>query len=238
MTLPKLRAAAESVIGRGQTTVEKIEFSETAKSAISKARFEARKLGHAYIGTEHLLLGLVRMGGIPMALLRALDVEPDRVRDEVIATMGQPRPEMTLDHLDTDSRKVMTLARQEAIQSGHSYIGTEHLAIALRLHRTPALDRIWDRLPVDPEALRRRIEVAVPPTLGATMPTRLRTTPRMGAILTRARVLAAERKQEQVPPELFLMALTDEGGGVGAQVLASFGATAARIREIVDGPTS
>jgi len=52
------------------------------------------------------------------------------------------------------------------------------------------------------------------------------------------RVLAAKRKQEQVPPELFLMALTDEGGGVGAQVLASFGATAARIREIVDGPPS
>ena len=51
-------------------------------------------------------------------------------------------------------------------------------------------------------------------------------------------VLAAKRKHEQVPPELFLMALTDEGGGVGAQVLASFGATAARVREIVDGPTS
>ena len=237
-TLPKLRAAAESVIGRGQTNAEKIELSETGKSAISKARFEARKLGHRYIGTEHLLLGLVRGGGIPMALLRSLEIEPDRLRDEVIATIGQPRPELTLDHLDTDSRKVMTLARQEAIQNGHSHIGTEHLAIALRLHRTPALDRIWGQLPVDPEALRRRIEVAVPPTLGATMPTRLRTTPRMGMILTMARVLAAKRKHEQISPEIFLMALADEGDGVGAQVLMSFGATAQRIHEIVDGPSS
>ena len=65
----------------------------------------------------------------------------------------------------------MTLARQEAIQNGHSHIGTEHLAIALRLHKTPALEKIWGKLPVDPEALRRRIEVAVPPTLGGPTPT-------------------------------------------------------------------
>jgi ATP-dependent Clp protease ATP-binding subunit ClpA len=233
-TLPKLRAAAESVIGRGETTVQKIDLSDTAKSAISKARFEARKLGHAEIGTEHLLLGLVRGGGIAMGLLRALQIEPDRLREEIIAAMGEPQPEPTLDHLDTDSRKVMTLARQEAMQNGHSHLGTEHLAIALRLHRTPALDKIWGQLPVDLEALRRRIEVAVPPTLGATMPTRGRTTSRMGTILTMARVLAAKRRQEQISPEILLMALVDEGDGVGAQVLASFGATAQRIREIVD----
>ena len=173
-----------------------------------------------------------------MALLRSLEIEPDRLRDEVIAAMGEPQPEPTLDHLDADSRKVMTLARQEAIQNGHSHIGTEHLAIALRLHRTPALAKIWGQLPVDPEALRRRLEVAVPPTLGGPMPTRLRTTPRMGTILTMARVLAAKRKQEQISPEVFLMALANEGGGVGAQVLASFGATAERIREIVDGQAS
>jgi ATP-dependent Clp protease ATP-binding subunit ClpA len=238
-TLPKLRLAAESVIGRGETAVGRIDFSETTRSVISKARYEARTLGHSHIGTEHLLLGLIRGGGIPMALLRSLEIEPDRVHDEVIATLGDPQPEQpTLDHLDTDSRKVMTLARQEAIQNGHSHIGTEHLAIALRLHRTPALDRIWGQLPVDLEALRRRIEVAVPPTIGATMPTRGRTTPRMGTILTMAGVLAAKRKQEQISPEIFLMALADEGGGVGAQVLASFGATAQRIHEIVDGAPS
>jgi ATP-dependent Clp protease ATP-binding subunit ClpA len=236
--LPRLRAAAESVIGRGQTTVEKIELSESANSAISKARFEARKLGHSHIGTEHLLLGLIRGGGIPMALLRSLEIDPDRVRDLLITNPGQPEPEIGFDHLDTDSRKVMTLARQEAIQNGHSHIGTEHLAIALRLHRTPVLDKIWGQLPVDPAALRRRIEVAVPPTLGGTMPTRLRTIPQVGTILTMARVLAAKRKREQISPELFLMALADEGDGVGAQVLASFGATAERIRDIVDGPSS
>jgi ATP-dependent Clp protease ATP-binding subunit ClpA len=237
-TLPRLRAAAESVIGRGEMTMETIALADTAKSAISKARYEAHKLGHAQIDAEHLLLGLVRAGGIAMGLLRTLEIEPERVVQQVIATLGQPEDTMVSDRLNTESRKVMTLARQEAIQNGHSYIGTEHLALAFRLHKTPMLDRIWSQLAVDPEALRRRIEAAVPPTVGSTIPTRLGTTPRVGSILTMARVLAAKRKREQISPEIFLMALADEGVGVGAQVLASFGATAERIREIVDGPTS
>jgi ATP-dependent Clp protease ATP-binding subunit ClpC len=132
----------------------------------------------------------------------------------------------------------MTLARQEAIQNGHSYIGTEHLALAFRFHKTPTLDKIWSQLNVDPEALRRRIEAAVPPTVGSTIPTRLRTTPRVGSILAMAKVLAAKRKREQISPDILLLALADEGDGVGAQVLASFGATAERIREIVDGASS
>jgi len=70
------------------------------------------------------------------------------------------------------------------------------------------------------------------------MPTQLRTTPRVGTIVTMANALATKRKEELISPELFLMALVDEGGGVGAQVLASLGATVQRIREIVDGATS
>ncbi len=118
-------------------------------------------------------------------------------RDAPVSSLNDlAKRETSLDHLDTDSRKVMTLARQEAIQNGHSYIGTEHLAVALRLHRTPILDKIWGELPVDLETLRRRIEVAVPPTLGTTMPTRLRSTPRVGTILTMARVLAANSSRD------------------------------------------
>jgi hypothetical protein len=152
-------------------------------------------------------------------------------------TLGQPQPAIAINRLDTESRKVMTLARQEAIQSGHSHIGTEHLAMAFRLHKTPALDRIWSQVDIDPEALRRRIEVAVPPTLGGSMPTSLHTTPRVGTILKMANALADNRNRELVPPEIFLLAMVDEGDGVGAQMLASLGATAQRIREIVDGPT-
>ena len=189
---------------------------------------------------RHVARGSATYGGRQIVRSTHVYVATDRFQgDAPFSDLNDPaKRETGLDHLDTDSRKVMTLARQEAIQNGHSYIGTEHLAVALRLHRAPVLDKIWGEIPVDLETLRRRIEVAVPPTLGATMPTRLHSTPRVGTILTMARVLAAKRKQEQISPEIFLLALADEGGGVGAQVLASLGATAQRIREIVDEPAS
>jgi ATP-dependent Clp protease ATP-binding subunit ClpA len=144
---------------------------------------------------------------------------------------------ISLQVLDPDSRKVVSLARQEAIQNGHSYIGSENLAMALRLYSTPALSKIWSQLAIDADTLRRRIEAAVPPILGPT-PTEGDFTPRISRIVAMAGALAAERKQGDAPPELVLLALADEGGGTGARALASLGATAHRIREIVDGPTS
>ena len=233
-TLPKLRAAVEPM--RGNTAVERIDLSDAAKVAISNARGEARKLGHSHVGTEHLLLGLVVERGAGTDLLRALDIEPEQVRHTVIATLGQSQPSIPIDRLDVDSRRIVTLARQEAIQSGHSYIGSENLAMALRLYSTPTLERIWRELAIDPDVLRRRIEAAVPPTLG-TMPTEGSWTPRVARIVRMAHGVAAERQREEVAPEHLLMALAIEGGGSGADVLASLGATPQRIREIVDGPT-
>ena len=144
---------------------------------------------------------------------------------------------VSLQGLDPDSRKVVSLARQEAIQNGHSYIGSENLAMALRLYSTPALSKIWSQLAIDTDTLRRRIEAAVPPILGPT-PSEGDFTPRISRIVAMAGTLAAERKREDAPPELVLLALADEGGGTGARALASLGATAQRIREIVDGPMS
>jgi hypothetical protein len=91
-TLPKLRTGVESLIGRGQTIMEKIDLSDTARSVISKARYEAHALQHPHILPEHLLLGLIRAGGMPMSLLRSLDVDPERVRGEVIALLGKSAP--------------------------------------------------------------------------------------------------------------------------------------------------
>jgi len=144
---------------------------------------------------------------------------------------------MAFGGLDPDSRKVVTLAQQEAIQNGHAYVGSENLAMALRLYSTPALSKIWSQLAIDADVLRRRIEATVPPVLGPT-PMESNFTPRIARIVAIATTLAAERRREQVPPELLLVALADEGGGTGARALVSLGATAQRIREIVDGAVS
>lgn len=235
-TLSKLRSAVESTVGRGEATVapETISLSAPTKTAISDAREEAHKVGHQQVGPEHLLLGLVRTGGMAMSLFRSLDIDPERVRREVIAALGREGPSGPLERLDADSRNVLALARQEATRSGHEYIGSENLAMALRLCSTLPVGRVWSELAIEPEALRRRIEAVVPPTPG-TLPTSGTFTARVTRIFAMAQAVAAERKRDQVSPEHLLIALADEGGGAGAQVLASLGATPQRIREIVDG---
>ena len=183
-------------------------------------------------------VGAALVGTVEGMLRRATPDRAWRVSFErARADPAQPHTAMSFRGLDPDSRKVLTLARQEAIQNGHSYVGSENLAMALRLYSTAALDRIWKQLAIDPDVLRRRIEATVPPILGTT-PTEGNFTPRISRIVAMAGTLAGERKRGEVPPELLLVALADEGGGTGAHALASLGATAQRVRDVVDGASS
>src|SRR5437773_3952297 len=90
--LSKVRTAVEFIIGRGDSTTSpsEITLSPRTKKVIELAIDEARKLGHSHVGTEHLLLGLVREGeGIASGVLESLGVSLEKVRHQVIATLGQ-----------------------------------------------------------------------------------------------------------------------------------------------------
>src|SRR5687767_13521161 len=89
--LPKVRSAVEFIIGRGETMVMgEIGLTPRAKKVIELAVDEARRLNHHYIGTEHLLLGLVREGeGIAAGVLESLGVSLDKVRNQVIYVLNQ-----------------------------------------------------------------------------------------------------------------------------------------------------
>src|SRR3954467_1306493 len=93
--LSKVRTAVEFIIGRGDSTTSpsEITLSPRTKKVIELAIDEARKLGHSHVGTEHLLLGLVREGeGIASGVLESLVVSLEKVRHQVIATLGQQHP--------------------------------------------------------------------------------------------------------------------------------------------------
>src|SRR5436853_5621770 len=93
--LSKVRTAVEFIIGRGDSTTSpsEITLSPRTKKVIELAIDEARKLGHSHVGTEHLLLGLVREGeGIASGVLESLGVSLEKVRRQVIATLGQQHP--------------------------------------------------------------------------------------------------------------------------------------------------
>ena len=93
--LVKVRAAVESIIGRGDTATSpsEIMLSPRVKKVIELAIDESKKLGHSHVGTEHLLLGLVREGGgIAAQVVSSLGASLEQVRHQTIATLGQRPP--------------------------------------------------------------------------------------------------------------------------------------------------
>jgi ATP-dependent Clp protease ATP-binding subunit ClpC len=109
------------------------KFTDRARRVVVLAQEEARMLGHDYIGTEHLLLGLIHEGeGVAAQVLESLGISLEVVRQQVEEAIGhgtQQSPE----HISftTRAKKVLELSLREAKQLGHDYIGTEHILLGL-----------------------------------------------------------------------------------------------------------
>ncbi|TEU11459.1 MAG: ATP-dependent Clp protease ATP-binding subunit [Anaerolineales bacterium] len=109
-------------------------FTKRARRVLSLAQEEAQRLNHNYIGTEHLLLGLIREeNGVAVKVLGELGVKLQRVKDMVERTVGQGQRTMFSSKLTLTPRtkRVIELAVDEARRMGHHYIGTEHLLLGL-----------------------------------------------------------------------------------------------------------
>ncbi|MDD5039134.1 MAG: ATP-dependent Clp protease ATP-binding subunit [Dehalococcoidales bacterium] len=109
------------------------KFSERARKALTLAQEEARRLNHGYIGTEHILLGLVREGdGVGAKVLTNLGISLNKVRSAVEFIIGHGEKIGSGEiGLTPRAKKVIELAIDEARQLGHNYIGTEHLLLGL-----------------------------------------------------------------------------------------------------------
>ena len=109
-------------------------FTDRARKVMGLAKAEAQRLNHEYIGTEHILLGLVQEGsGIAAKVLKNLEVDLKKIRQEVEKLIPHGPPTVTMGQLPFTPRakKVLELAVEEASNLGHNYIGTEHLLLGL-----------------------------------------------------------------------------------------------------------
>ena len=108
-------------------------FTERARRVVVYAQEEARELSHDYIGTEHLLLGLMREPeSVAARALRELEIGHDAAREQVIEIIGRGKGAQS-GHIPFTPRakKVLELSLREALQLGHDYIGTEHILLGL-----------------------------------------------------------------------------------------------------------
>jgi ATP-dependent Clp protease ATP-binding subunit ClpC len=144
-------------------------FTERARQAVVLAQDEARALKHNYLGTEHLLLGLLREEeGIAARVLHDLDVTVDAVRAQVLRIVGEGEAVETGQIPFTPrAKKALELGLREAMSLGHGWIGTEHVLLGVVRESEGVATQILRELGVDEETVRSKVI----DTLGGVRPT-------------------------------------------------------------------
>ena len=163
-TLRQIFGEAEPA-GRG-TTGEQLKgelannFTPRAKQVVALARKEADRLNHNFLGTEHLLLGLIALGkGVAVNVLLKLGIDLETVRAEVKKRVGTGPDQKMIGNIPYTPRtkKVLDLARKEAKNLNHTYVGTEHILLGLLREGDGVAARILRELKVDLEQTRQEI---------------------------------------------------------------------------------
>jgi ATP-dependent Clp protease ATP-binding subunit ClpC len=135
-------------------------FTDRARKVMGLARQEAQRFNHDYIGTEHILLGLVQEGsGVAASVLKNLDIDLKKIRQEVEKLVSHGTTMVTMGQLPFTPRakKVLELSLEEASNLGHNYIGTEHLLLGLIREQEGIAAQVLQNIKVRLEDVREEV---------------------------------------------------------------------------------
>jgi ATP-dependent Clp protease ATP-binding subunit ClpA len=165
ISLEAIRSQVEEIIGMGaRAPTGHIPFTPRAKKVLELSLREALQLGHDYIGTEHILLGLIREGeGVGAQVLMKLGADLNRVRQQVIELLGGHEPErptgrMFPERFTTPARRVLDLAKESARELGRRAIEPTDLLLALIAVEDDQVRELLAAWGIDIAAVRRRID--------------------------------------------------------------------------------
>ncbi len=213
-------------------------FSDRARRVVVLSQEEARLLNHDYIGTEHILLGLIHEGeGLASRALRSLDVSLDTVRQQVEEIVGEGHSTPG-EHIPFTPRakKVLELSLREAMQLGHNYIGTEHILLGLVREGEGVACQVLVRLGASLPKVRARVLQLVADGSGEDAPVR---TPSLSselmAVLDDARRAAEERGESEIMPIHLFLAAVDQPDGAAGRMLRVVGVDPEELgRQVAD----
>ncbi|WP_371376689.1 ATP-dependent Clp protease ATP-binding subunit [Sporomusa aerivorans] len=133
-------------------------FTDRARKVLILAQQEAARYGHGYIGTEHLLLGLLREGeGVAAKALASLELDISSVRAHVESILGMGQEQSSDIGYTPRAKKVIELAMEEALRLGHSYVGTEHILLGLIREGEGIAAQVLTGMGVDINLMRQRV---------------------------------------------------------------------------------
>jgi len=138
-------------------------FTPRARQAVTLAEEAARAVPHDYVGTEHVLLGVIDEGSnLALKVLRTLDIEIEDLRGELVASMGPPT-EQPQGHIPFTllAKRVLELTAKESMALGHNYIGCEHVLLGLTAEDDGLAGRVLHRMGVELRTTRRAVVAAL-----------------------------------------------------------------------------
>src|SRR5258708_15073911 len=217
------------------------KFTERARKVLSLAQEEAQRFQHNYIGTEHLLRGLVREGeGVAAKVLNNLGVDLNKVRSTVEFIIGRgDRIVLGEIGLTPRAKKVIELAVDEARRLDHHYIGTEHLLLGLVREGEGIASGVLESLGVNLERVRTQTIMVLShaegtPAEGSTEKAAPQPTEAFGKVIQLAQEEAQHFQHDHVGTEHLLLGLLREGDGIAAKVLSNLGVELDKLRMAVE----
>ena len=221
-------------------------YTDRAKRVLALATDEARRLDHSYIGTEHILLGIVREGeGKAAATLAEMGVDLTTVRDAVKYIIGRGKGGQVSEmRLTPRAKQVIEFATEEARRLGHEDIDAEHFLLGLVREGEGIAAGILESLGVNLTELGAAVEAASGPEVRAGQEdttgraeqdagTEIRLTPGARKAISLAAEEARRLGHEQIGTGHLLLGLAREGEGFAAGILRSLGVTLERLRRQV-----
>ena len=257
---PAMPVAAEKKAGSGEPGKPIPPFTPRAQQVLALARKEAERLRHNFVGTEHVLLGLLALGkGVAVNVLQKMGLDPATGRAEVEKEIGIGSLLIEFGNIPYTPRvkKVLALAAKEAIAMQHTYIGTEHILLGLLREGGGGAGRVLKKYGGDLEKARQEILRELDPNYSPAESTEpaarsdageppldrseLRRdlfTPRVRRAFTLAREDAGQRNQRLIGTQHVLLGLVRMGQGVAADVLLRIGVNAETVGARMEDPAA
>ena len=218
-------------------------FTERVRAVLAMARQEAARLHHEYVGTEHILLGVIREGeGVAATMLQNLGVGMDELERLIDEAVKRGSPALTTGPdlpYTSRAKKVLELAMDEARQASHSYVGTEHLLLGLLreekgiaaqvlVHVGVTIEKSRDEmlriLGTETESVGSRVRPASSEVVFRRVPEPLpRFIERLRTVLADAHKVAADRSVTEVTPAHLAIALLEHDEGMANAALDRLG---------------
>jgi ATP-dependent Clp protease ATP-binding subunit ClpA len=233
--LPKVRNAVEFIIGRGDRPLgDTPALTPRAKKVLILALDEAERLGHAQVGAEHLLLGVIREGeGIASGVLESLVVNTDWIRTQLLENLGQAQIPPAAARVSKGGRSALLQAQLVARWYYHAQVDTEHLLVGLVRERGLAA-RVLQDLGVQLAVLLQHFEVVAPAETGQPSPVGLGYTLTAHAAIERASWEADQRGQPRAGSGHLLLGVLAVEGGHARDLLARLGVSPEAVRAAVE----